>query len=95
MMIEYTLNDYMTNLPVPIMKNEAEHDLGIQLTSDSKFSRQCSAGASKANNQLGLLKRTFLSRHKFKLWKKQYLTVRMLNLPYKHGAPFMKKILTC
>ena len=69
----YTLNDYVTDLPVPIKKTEAERDLGIQLTSDLKFSRQCSAAASKANYQLGLLKRTFISRDKF-LWKKLYLT---------------------
>ena len=69
----YTLNDYVTGMPIPIVTTEAERDLGIQLTSDLKFSCQCSAAASKANYQLGLLKRTFISRDKF-LWKKLYTT---------------------
>ena len=68
-----------------LVKTEAEKDLGLQLTTDLKVSRQANHAAMKANRMLGLLKRTFISRD-IRLWKKLYTTYIRPHLEYASAA---------
>ena len=54
---EYHVNDGIRRKALQSV--DEEKDLGIVVTSDLKWDRQCSAAASKANMALGLIKRTF------------------------------------
>ena len=89
---QYTMNDYITSLPTPLETTKSEKDLGIILTDDLKANKQCIAAAAKANHQLGLLKKAFVSRDKF-LWKKLYVAYVRPHLEYAVAAwnPHCKK----
>jgi hypothetical protein len=58
-----------------------EKDLGIWLSSDLKWKVQCEKASQKANNMLGILKRTFINRNPL-LWKNLYTTYIRPNMEY-------------
>jgi hypothetical protein len=86
----YTMNDYDTNMPIHLSTTDAERDLGIHITSNLKVSHQCKIAANKANFQLGLLRRSFISRDPT-LWRKLYITYIRPHLEYAIAAwnPFL------
>ena len=49
----------------------SEKDLGILINENLKYNQQCNIAANKANNMLGILKNTFVSRDTY-TWKKLY-----------------------
>jgi len=42
--------------------DDSEKDLGVMISSDLKSSNQCLQACSKANNMLGMIKRTISTR---------------------------------
>ena len=77
--MKYTLDGY------ELEQSEAERDLGLQVTTDLKSTRQANYAASKANRMLGLLKRTFISRDLY-LWKKLYMIYIRPHLEFASAA---------
>jgi hypothetical protein len=56
--LPYTIST-LTDTYVPMIKTDVEKDLGVYLSSDLKWKNQVMYAANKANQILGMLKRTF------------------------------------
>ena len=69
----YYMVDHESGLTFNLEPTLSERDLGIQMTSDLKFSEQTNIAVSKANRMIGLMKHTF-SSSSIKIWKKLYTT---------------------
>ncbi len=50
---------------VKLQSVQCTKDLGVNITSNVKFSQQCVDGAKKANRMLGFIKRNFLFKNKY------------------------------
>ena len=88
----YTTQSYESNQRIQIQPTESERDLGIQVSSNLKYSEQISKATSKANSVLSMMKRTFITRNK-EIWKKQYITYVRPHLEFAISAwnPYLKK----
>ena len=86
------MKNYNSEDLISIEKTESERDLGIQVSSDLKYNDQVSKATSKANNMLGQLKRTFVTRDKL-IWKKLYTTYVRPHLEFAIAGwnPYLKK----
>jgi hypothetical protein len=72
--------------------SEQERDLGVIVDKSLKFSEQCNVVASKANSQLGMIKRTIISRDKSIITKLYKALVRpKLEYCVQAWRPFLKK----
>jgi ribonuclease P/MRP protein subunit RPP40 len=70
----YNLNTHHNNASnYTLVETTSERDLGIQIDKKISFEDQTSKAVGKANNMIGLLKRTFTTRDT-KIWSKLYKT---------------------
>jgi hypothetical protein len=75
-----------------LKSSEQEKDLGVLVDKSLKFSEQCNVVASRANSQLGMIKRTIVSRDKGIITKLYKALVRpKLEYCVQAWRPFFKK----
>ena len=76
----------------PLKSSEKERDLGVLVDKTFKFSEQCNVAASRANSQLGIIKRNIASRDKSIITKLYKALVRpKLEYCVQAWRPFLKK----
>ena len=71
---EYTIEDLVLGLRVPLEKSNCEKDLGILISDDLRWNNHIKTIAAKANRVLGMLLKTFTSRD-MNLWKLLYVSL--------------------